>query len=330
MGTGENAEWEEQCHHFQLVSAFLLQYVEGITPFVFNHLFFLVIFFLYLPVVAVWVISLFFLVVFKIFSLSLMFCKFVIYCLVYLIVFISLRYLCMFEMGCLLSDSFWVETILSLICCFLLQASSTIFPHTPPIVVLLQLTPHNSLRSSPRTKSFHDAHTLLVCGDAEHVSNMFKEAVHSFPHSWPWVWISVLSSPQEVSSNHCLFPSHTSWVEQWNSSPSPWLQAVKSARFLSYCLTWTPLILLYSLVVQLLGSVGLWLNSTHQFAFLFHCLQINIYLFLKIDICFGFIFASFTWTIMYLEQSVPACEHTETPQPDIFLYMFLCGSASPF
>lgn len=52
--------------------------------------------------------------------------------------------------------------------------------------------------------------------------------------------------------------------------------------------------------------------------------------FLKIDICFGFIFASFTWTIMYLEQSVPACEHTETPQPDIFLYMFFCGSASPF
>lgn len=142
-GYWENAEWEEQCHHFQLVSAFLLQYMEGITPFVFNHLFFLVIFFLYLPVIAVWVISLFFLVVFKIFSLSLMFCKFVIYCLVYLIVFISLRYLCMFEMGCLLSDSFWVETILSLICCFLLQASSTIFPHTPPMWCFYNL-PHTT------------------------------------------------------------------------------------------------------------------------------------------------------------------------------------------
>ena len=84
---------------------------------------------------------------------------------------------------------------------------------------------------------------------------------------------------QEVSSNHPLFPSHTSWVEQWNSGPSTWLQTVKSAHFLSYLLTQTPLILLYSPVVQLLGSVGLWLNSTHQFAFLFHCLQRNIYFF---------------------------------------------------
>ena len=68
---------------------------------------------------------------------------------------------------------------------FFLQAPCTIFPHTPPTVVLLQLTPHNYLSSSSRTKSSHDAYILLVCGDIEDVSDMFKKAVHSFPHSWP-------------------------------------------------------------------------------------------------------------------------------------------------
>lgn len=67
----------------------------GYYPLCLHHLFFLVIFFLYLPVVAVWVISLFFLVVFKIFSLSLMFCKFVIYCLVCLIVLALDTFVCL-------------------------------------------------------------------------------------------------------------------------------------------------------------------------------------------------------------------------------------------
>ena len=96
---------------------------------------------------------------------------------------------------------------------------------------------------------------------------------------------------QEVSSNHPLFPSHTSWVEQWNSGPSSWLQTVKSAHFLSYCLIQTPLILLYSPVVQLLSPI--WLNSTHQFAFLFHCLRRNIYFFFKDSYMFWFYLCKF-------------------------------------
>ena len=153
-----------------------------------------------------------------------------------LIVFISLRCLHVFGMfvfRLILSGNYFNLDLL-------FSSSSNLYPtpdthtHTPPIPVILRLTPHNSLGSWSRAKSFNDACVLLVRGllgrcqtcSRRQCTLLLIPGLESIPVSF---------SPQEVSSNSPFYsqPHFMSGAVDFWPKPLASSSEIRS-HFLSY------------------------------------------------------------------------------------------------